>query len=131
MSEIAIDEARQIGEAHAKDIVVIVVWDAESDRTRIVTWDRDPQQKAAAAVAGERFSRALDLGPPVHETIQDCRTIEAGMRAGLVDGLMRANRAAEHALSALIACRVGPTDGLLTEIRDALRAAREAEDRCR
>lgn len=92
--------ARHIGDAHGKDIVLIVGWDQDSAKTSIVTWGREPGQKGAAAAAGEKIEHALGLtGAPV-DVHEDFR--REGEAAKRVDDLQRRLDAIRKALDEIV-----------------------------
>lgn len=116
-----VDVARNIGETHDKDIVLIVGWDMKSGVTNIVTWGREPVQKEAAARAGDRIQELLGLAESVGTMHQDFR--REGEAARAVDTLVLACRAADYAIGSVMAMRDGITDELLQHVRDSLQAA--------
>jgi len=65
--------AQQIGDGHKKDIVLIVGWDENSNKTNLVTWGREPAQKEAAAEAGERIAKQLGLADELADVHEDFR----------------------------------------------------------
>lgn len=119
MNPIPVSVARDVGDDHAKDLVVIVAWDRASGRTNVVTWGREPLDKAAAATAGERVAEVLGL--VAGEATEDYR--REGEAAQRVDRLARACRAADHVLGSLLAVRTGASDELLQQVRADLQAA--------
>jgi hypothetical protein len=81
------DVARQLGDAHEKDIVLLVMWDQKSNQTAIVTWGRLPVQKEAAAKSGDWLARELGLAEQIADVHEDYR--REGEAAKTVDGLRR------------------------------------------
>jgi hypothetical protein len=63
--------AHQIGDRHKKDIVLIVGWDEDSNKTNIVTWGREPPQKEAAAKAGDTVVKQLGLLMDGHADVHE------------------------------------------------------------
>jgi hypothetical protein len=118
---IPVEEARAIGQHFEKDRVVILAYDAESQRTAIVTWGRQPSDKEAAAHVGDRCAELLGCRRDTVEVHQDFR--REGEAAAAVDAMVMACRAADHALGSLLACRNGISDDLIRGIRGALQRA--------
>jgi hypothetical protein len=123
-----VDVARQIGESHAKDIVLVVTWDAATEKTSIVTWGREPGHKAAAAQGGDAIAQHLGLDLAQAEVHQDYR--REGEAAREVDRLLRACRTIRQLheqMLQMLAIRGCVSDVLLRNIRvelhDALRSA--------
>lgn len=85
---IPVAEAQRIGDGFQKDIVLIVAWEPESNKTNIVTWGREPGQKSAAANAGDTIAKQLGLADDLAETHEDYR--REGEAAKEVDRLRRA-----------------------------------------
>lgn len=79
--------AQQVGDGHKKDIVLIVGWDQDSNKTAIVTWGREPPQKEAAAKAGETIAKQLGLADELADVHEDYR--REGEAAAEVDRLRR------------------------------------------
>lgn len=80
--------AQQIADGHKKDIVLIVGWDEDSNKTNIVTWGREANQKQAAAKAGETISKQLGLADELADVHEDFR--REGETAKEIDRLRRA-----------------------------------------
>jgi hypothetical protein len=97
---IPVSVAQQIGDGHQKDIVLIVGWDDDSNKTNIVTWGREPTQKAAAAKAGEMIAGQLGLVDDLVDVHEDFR--REGEAAKEVDRLRAAIGKAVRGLRAEI-----------------------------
>ena len=85
---ISVAVAQQIADGHQKDIVLIVGWDEDSNKTNIVTWGREPHQKQAAAKAGDTIAKQLGLADELAEVHEDFR--REGQAAKEVDRLRAA-----------------------------------------
>ena len=115
--------ARDIGLNHRKDMVVILAYDHDSERTNTVTWGHSPEDKAAAATVADVCAKAAGADISTRESHQDYRYISEGERAQLVDELVKACRAADHAIASVMAVRDGASDELLQSVRDAIQTA--------
>jgi len=85
---IHVSVAQHLADGHGKDIVLIVGWDDDSNKTNIVTWGREPTQKAAAAKAGETIAKQLGLADELADVHEDFR--REGEAAKEVDRLRAA-----------------------------------------
>jgi hypothetical protein len=98
MKTIPVDAARQIADRYRKDAVLFVAWDQASGKTEIVTWGREPPQKASAAAAGDMLGQMLRLGAgEVHEDFR-----REGEAARVVDALRRQLSAIREAIDEIV-----------------------------
>jgi len=97
---IHVSVAQHLADGHGKDIVLIVGWDRESNKTNIVTWGREPEQKEAAAKAGETIAKQLGLADDLAEVHEDFR--REGETAKVVDDLRRRLAAIREALETIV-----------------------------
>lgn len=123
---ISVHEARQIGEGYQKDMVLILAYDHKSGRTHATTWGRGAADKAGAVNVRNLCLEAIGVCMAKGNTYQDFRYITEAERAKVVDALVRACRAADHAIASVMAQRDGITDQLLGDVRENLKAAIEA-----
>lgn len=97
---IHVSVAQHLADGHGKDIVLIVGWDSASNKTNIVTWGREPQQKEAAAKAGETIAKQLGLADELADVHEDFRREAEG--AKVVDDLRRKLAAIRDALEKIV-----------------------------
>lgn len=88
MSTKTVAALQQFADAHEKDIVVILSWDAESGVTNIASWGREVDHKRHAADAADRIKEVLFSDSPPAEIHEDYRI--AGEAAQEVDRLRSA-----------------------------------------
>lgn len=111
--------AQQIGDGHKKDIVLIVGWDEDSNKTNIVTWGREPSQKEAAAKAGETIAKQLGLADDLADVHEDFR--REGEAAQSVDRLVAACRGVLEQWDIAGSC--GNVGRMFEELRAAVESA--------
>ena len=97
---IPVDLARKLADDTGRDIVLIVGWDEDSNRTSIVTWGRTPAQKTSAASAGESIEKCLELDSSKAKTYEDFRG--EGEAARTVDVLRRGISEIRERLSEIV-----------------------------
>lgn len=86
MKYIPVFVAQKMADKYQKDIVLIVGWD-NSNKINIVTWGREPAQKAVAAKAGDAIAKQLGLADDLADVYEDYR--REGEAAAEVDRLRR------------------------------------------
>ncbi|WP_149496221.1 hypothetical protein [Roseiconus lacunae] len=123
---IPVSVARAIGEDYRKDWVVILAYDHESQRTHATTWGRDPADKEGAVRVRDKCLETIGADMSDATTHQDYRFASEGERAKIVDDLVRACRAADHAIASVMAVRDGIPNEELQGVRDAIKAATDA-----
>lgn len=110
--------AQQIADGHKKDIVLIVGWDDDSNKTNIVTWGREPSQKEAAAKAGETIAKQLGLADELADVHEDFR--REGETAKEVDRLRRAIGNAVRGIRAEVSDQTQGLSETLGKIEDRI-----------
>lgn len=125
-ANIPVSVARGIGEKYRKDCVVVLAYDHASQKTHATTWGREATDKAGAVTVRDKCLEAIGVETSGGTTFQDYRFVSEGERAKIVDDLVRACRAADHAIASVMAVRDGITDDALQNVRDAIKAATKA-----
>lgn len=123
---IPVHAARMIGLDCSRDIVIVLAWHEASNVVTTVTWGRQPEHKEAAARTARACVELIGCDPASEKSHQDYRYIKEGERAEIVDNLVAACRAADHAIASVLAVRDGITDELLQDVRATLKAAMAA-----
>lgn len=121
---IGVDVARQIAERFRKSAVVILAYDPESGMLHTTTFGAHAAAKLVAAKWGDRCNQLIaGAGFELRTSYEDFRDADPARQAERIDTLLRACRAAEHAIGSLLAVRDGISDELLANVRDELAAA--------
>jgi len=97
---IPVDAARKVADEYRKDILLIVGWDREANKTDIVTWGREVEEKVVAANAGETITKQLGLAEATATVHEDFR--REGEAAAEVDALRRKLAAVRKALEKIV-----------------------------
>lgn len=122
---IPVHVARMIGLDYSRDMVVILAYHRNSEVTTTVTWGRESADKEGAANVAQRCAELIGCDASTYKPHQDYRFISEGERAAIIDGLVKACQAADHAIASVITFRGGITDECLEDVRCALKAACE------
>lgn len=125
--DIPVSVAREIAAAYKKTMVVILAYDPEHELTHATTYGVSPEEKARAAEVGDQCAKAIcGEGFNQRRNFEDFRCLDAANAALLIDRMMDALRAANHALRSLRAIRVGLTDAAIDDVLSAIREAMES-----
>lgn len=117
---VPVEAARSVGQLFDKNMVVILAYDRVHEKTHTTTWGRTPEDKLGVARLGDICAEACGADMSKTEVYQDFRAISAGEQAQKIDKLVRACRAAKHAISSIMVVRDGMTDEELGDVRAAI-----------
>jgi len=121
---VPVNVAREISERFEKSMVVIGTYDSKHDMLHTTTYGVEPKDKENAADWGELFAGLVcGEGFERRQVFEDYRFLDQGARAQKIEHLVRACRAADHAIGSVMAMRNGITDEALQDVRNALQAA--------